>query len=124
MSSLTTLIYELCLSSHVLCECDQPKTQSLNFLGKKVGNSAFVILFWIFQIKGFRDYVELYIKNKTDDSNMPLKIVYENVNDRWEVAITQSEKGFQQASFVNSIATTKVCLFRSRVFWDFSKYSF
>ena len=37
-----------------------------------------------------------------------MKVVHEIVNDRWEVAVTMSEKGFQQASFVNSIATTKV----------------
>ena len=39
-----------------------------------------------------------------------MKVVHEIVNDRWEVAVTMSEKGFQQASFVNSIATTKVGL--------------
>ena len=39
----------------------------------------------------------------------PLKIIYEQVNPRWEVAVCLSaEKGFQQVSFVNSIATTKV----------------
>jgi len=38
----------------------------------------------------------------------PLKCVYENVNPRWEVAVALSDKGFQQMSFVNSIATTKV----------------
>ena len=32
---------------------------------------------------------------------------HEKINDRWEVAVTTSETGFQQMSFVNSIATTK-----------------
>ena len=42
----------------------------------------------------------------------PLKIIYEQVNPRWEVAVCLSaEKGFQQVSFVNSIATTKVSNF-------------
>ena len=50
----------------------------------------------------------MHVKGRTDDSNQPLKVVYENVSDRWEVAVTLSEKGFQQVSFVNSIATTKV----------------
>lgn len=59
-------------------------------------------------MKSFRDYIDLFIKDKTDDNGMPLKVVYEKVNDRWEVGLTLSEKGFQQASFVNSIATTKV----------------
>ncbi|XP_049810564.1 DNA topoisomerase 2-alpha-like isoform X1 [Schistocerca nitens] len=58
-------------------------------------------------VKNFKDYVELYIKNKDDETGNPLKIVYEQVNDRWEVALTISDKGFQQVSFVNSIATTK-----------------
>ncbi|KAL5006038.1 hypothetical protein ScPMuIL_017196 [Solemya velum] len=58
-------------------------------------------------VKNFRDYVDLFIKDKTDEAGAPLKVVHEHVNDRWEVAITMSEKGFQQASFVNSIATTK-----------------
>lgn len=58
-------------------------------------------------IKGFKDYIDLYIKDFTDDVGNPLKVVYENVNDRWEIAMTSSERGFQQVSFVNSIATTK-----------------
>ncbi|CAH1789869.1 unnamed protein product [Owenia fusiformis] len=58
-------------------------------------------------VKNFKDYIDLYVKNKTDENNSPLKVVYENVNERWEVAVCMSEKGFQQVSFVNSIATTK-----------------
>jgi DNA topoisomerase-2 len=61
-------------------------------------------------VKTFKDYIDLYIKNKEDDVGNPLKVVYESVNPRWEVAITTSDKGFQQVSFVNSIATTKVPL--------------
>jgi len=56
-------------------------------------------------VKNFKDYVDFYIKKKEDD---PLKVVYENCGPRWEVALTLSDKGFQQISFVNSIATTKV----------------
>lgn len=63
-----------------------------------------------FQVKNFRDYIDLFIKDKSDEAGAPLKIVYEQPNPRWEVAITLSDKGFQQASFVNSIATTKVSL--------------
>ncbi|XP_074640102.1 DNA topoisomerase 2-alpha-like isoform X2 [Tubulanus polymorphus] len=58
-------------------------------------------------IKGFKDYVDLFVKDKVDENNEPLKVVYEEVSPRWEVAVTMSEKGFQQCSFVNSIATTK-----------------
>lgn len=58
-------------------------------------------------VKNFKDYIDLYLKETKDDSGTPLKICYESVSDRWEVAVTLSDKGFQQVSFVNSIATTK-----------------
>ncbi|XP_004074154.1 DNA topoisomerase 2-beta [Oryzias latipes] len=58
-------------------------------------------------VNGFRSYVDLYVKEKLDETGVPLKVVNEMVNDRWEVCLTMSEKGFQQISFVNSIATTK-----------------
>lgn len=58
-------------------------------------------------VKNFKDYVDFYIKGREDDVGNPLKIVYENCGPRWEVAIALSDKGFQQMSFVNSIATTK-----------------
>ncbi|XP_026468144.1 DNA topoisomerase 2 [Ctenocephalides felis] len=58
-------------------------------------------------IKDFKDYIDFYIRGKEDEMGNPLKVVYENVNPRWEVAMTLSDKGFQQVSFVNSIATTK-----------------
>ncbi|XP_068603154.1 DNA topoisomerase 2-beta [Brachionichthys hirsutus] len=58
-------------------------------------------------INGFRSYVDLYVKDKLDETGVALKVVNETVNDRWEVCLTMSEKGFQQIGFVNSIATTK-----------------
>ncbi|KAJ1135680.1 hypothetical protein NDU88_002118 [Pleurodeles waltl] len=58
-------------------------------------------------VNGFRSYVEMYVKDKIDETGNPLKVIHEVVNDRWEVCLTMSEKGFQQISFVNSIATTK-----------------
>jgi DNA topoisomerase II len=58
-------------------------------------------------VKNFKEYIDLYIKDRNDDSGSPMKICYENVSDRWEVAVTLSDRGFQQVSFVNSIATTK-----------------
>lgn len=58
-------------------------------------------------VKNFKDYVDLYIKDKEDDTGNSLKIVYDNPSERWEVAMTLSSVGFQQVSFVNSIATTK-----------------
>lgn len=59
-------------------------------------------------MRNFKDYVDLYIKDKVDDNGQPVKLVHEACGERWEVGVCLSEKGFQQASFVNSIATTKV----------------
>lgn len=58
-------------------------------------------------VKHFQDYIDLYIKNKTDDVGNQIKLVYEEVNPRWQVGVALSDKGFQSVSFVNSIATTK-----------------
>lgn len=67
-------------------------------------------------IKTFKDYVGLYLKARDDEDDLALgsdsekktnSVVHEVVNKRWEVCVTTSTKGFQQASFVNSIATTK-----------------
>uniref|UniRef100_A0A4W4H0G8 DNA topoisomerase 2 n=1 Tax=Electrophorus electricus TaxID=8005 RepID=A0A4W4H0G8_ELEEL len=58
-------------------------------------------------VNGFRSYVDLYVKDRTDETGSSLTVVHEVVNPRWEVCLTMSEKGFQQVSFVNSIATTK-----------------
>ncbi|CAL1599176.1 unnamed protein product [Knipowitschia caucasica] len=58
-------------------------------------------------IVNFRSYVDMYVKDKVDELGQPLKVVHEAVNSRWEICLTMSEKGFQQVSFVNSIATTK-----------------
>uniref|UniRef100_A0A182PWC0 DNA topoisomerase 2 n=1 Tax=Anopheles epiroticus TaxID=199890 RepID=A0A182PWC0_9DIPT len=58
-------------------------------------------------VKTFKDYVDLFLKDTTDDIGGQVKVCYEVVNERWEVAVAISERGFQQVSFVNSIATTK-----------------
>ncbi|XP_059181316.1 DNA topoisomerase 2-alpha isoform X2 [Centropristis striata] len=58
-------------------------------------------------LTGFRSYVDMYVKDKVNELGSPLNVTHEVVNDRWEVCVTMSEKGFQQVSFVNSIATTK-----------------
>ncbi|XP_061616843.1 DNA topoisomerase 2-beta isoform X1 [Phyllopteryx taeniolatus] len=58
-------------------------------------------------VNGFRSYVDLYVKDKLDETGVALKVLHETVNERWEVCLAMSEKGFQQISFVNSIATTK-----------------
>ncbi|XP_037546717.1 DNA topoisomerase 2-alpha [Nematolebias whitei] len=58
-------------------------------------------------VTGFRSYVDMYVKDKVDELGGPLTVIHDVVNERWEVCLTMSEKGFQQVSFVNSIATTK-----------------
>uniref|UniRef100_A0A182IK02 DNA topoisomerase 2 n=1 Tax=Anopheles atroparvus TaxID=41427 RepID=A0A182IK02_ANOAO len=58
-------------------------------------------------VKTFKDYIDLFLKDAVDDVGGQVKVCYENVNERWEVAVAISERGFQQVSFVNSIATTK-----------------
>ena len=62
------------------------------------------------QVKTFKSYVELYLRGQSseEEEEIPRKVIHEVVNPRWEVAVTASNGGFQQASFVNSIATTKV----------------
>jgi DNA topoisomerase-2 len=52
--------------------------------------------------KNFEKYVDLYIGAKSEQVR-----IYEQVNDRWEVAVTYSDDGFKQVSFVNGI-----CCFR------------
>lgn len=76
-----------------------------------------------FQVQGFKQYVELYTKNTADESGEPLKMCYEQAGPRWEVALTVSDKGFQQVSFVNSIATTKVG-FQTNIFIKHERLEF
>ncbi|VDM46417.1 unnamed protein product [Toxocara canis] len=58
-------------------------------------------------VQGFKQYVEQYVKYNINNHGEPYGFIYEQVNNRWEVALTVSERGFQQVSFANSIATTK-----------------
>lgn len=54
-------------------------------------------------VKNFKDYCDLILAGRTND----FPVIHEVVNDRWEVCMTVSDSGFQQVSFVNSIATSK-----------------
>ena len=62
------------------------------------------------KVKGFKDYVDLYLRGVKNTEGEQPKVVHEICNPRWEICVTVSDNGFQQASFVNSIATTKVHL--------------
>lgn len=61
----------------------------------------------VLPIRKFEDYCKLYLTSETDEFNNPTKLIYERFSDRWEIAIGCSDMGFQQVSFVNSIATSK-----------------
>ena len=56
---------------------------------------------------GDKNSLKNTFQGRQDESGNQLKCVHEAVNDRWEIAFAPSGKGFQQISFVNSIATTK-----------------
>ncbi|XP_077595631.1 DNA topoisomerase 2-alpha [Stigmatopora nigra] len=58
-------------------------------------------------VKDFQSYVDLYVADNVTETGNKLTVLHEVVNARWEVCLAVSEKGFQQVSFVNSIATTK-----------------
>lgn len=58
-------------------------------------------------VKSFQDYTKLFLESPDDEGAEKPALVYETVNERWEIAFSISDKGFQQVSFVNSIATTK-----------------
>ena len=58
-------------------------------------------------IKSFSDYVNFILQGHTDEMGNQIKCISEKCGDRWNVAVAVSDSGFQQMSFVNSIATTK-----------------
>uniref|UniRef100_A0A0N4ZG69 DNA topoisomerase 2 n=1 Tax=Parastrongyloides trichosuri TaxID=131310 RepID=A0A0N4ZG69_PARTI len=58
-------------------------------------------------VKSFKEYAEKYVESIVGEDGEKPKVIYEKINDRWEVALTVSERGFQSVSFVNSIATSK-----------------
>lgn len=55
------------------------------------------------KIENFKDYVNLY---DMEESQQYAKC-HEVINNRWEVIVTVSENQFMQASFVNSICTSR-----------------
>ena len=59
--------------------------------------------------KNFESYVKMYYAKKTSDGkNNPIKVVHENVNSRWEIAVgysKDSSDGDRYISFVNGIST-------------------
>jgi DNA topoisomerase II len=67
------------------------------------------------KVKNFKQYVDMYVSSVAAEAeeagggatqNKPT-IIYETINNRWEVAFTVSDGTFQQVSFANSISTMK-----------------
>ncbi|KAJ2993089.1 DNA topoisomerase 2 [Globomyces sp. JEL0801] len=54
------------------------------------------------KIKDFKGYVELYLKSSELSSRTP--IIYERINERWEVAFTSSEGGTHVAAIADQMA--------------------
>ena len=50
------------------------------------------------KVKNFKQYCELYFKEEMADRETKPTLVYENVNDRWEVGVCASDGQFQQVS--------------------------
>ncbi|KAJ7674423.1 DNA topoisomerase II [Mycena rosella] len=68
----------------------------------------------ITNVKNFKQYVEMYLSSAASAANdaggaAPAKplLIYERINNRWEVGFAVSDGSFQQVSFANSISTTK-----------------
>ncbi|KAG8948449.1 DNA topoisomerase 2, partial [Tulasnella sp. 419] len=68
------------------------------------------------KVKGFKSYAEMYLSSVADASaeasggaaQAKPTLVFEAINDRWEVGFAISDSGnFQQVSFANSISTIK-----------------
>jgi len=67
------------------------------------------------KVKSFKQYVEMYLESAQAEAieasggaaQPKNQIIYERLNDRWEIAFTVSDGSFQQVSFANSISTFK-----------------
>ncbi|KAH6572181.1 hypothetical protein BASA60_006741 [Batrachochytrium salamandrivorans] len=59
------------------------------------------------KVKDFKGYVDLYLDAVNPETGVKPPIIYERINDRWEVAYTHSDGQFSQVSFANSICTSK-----------------
>ena len=60
-------------------------------------------------VNNFKDYVDLYIKDKYFDEEAKVEYpkIEANSSERWEVIFSMTDGSFQQVSFVNGICTSK-----------------
>jgi len=54
------------------------------------------------ECKNFERYVDFYLGDKKECAR-----IYKKINDDWEVALANSDVGFEQVSFVNGLSTIK-----------------
>ncbi|WBW72278.1 DNA topoisomerase II [Schizosaccharomyces osmophilus] len=59
------------------------------------------------KVSGFKKYVDMYLSSSTPSDSESPTVIYEQVNDRWEIAFAVSDEEFNQVSFVNNIATIR-----------------
>jgi len=59
------------------------------------------------KVHGFRSYVDLYVKDKLDETGVSLKVVNETVNDRWEVCLTMSVCGARKGNWIRECKWTQ-----------------
>ena len=89
MSGMTDDVYELLRRRTIDAAACTNKNVSIYFNEEKL------------QVKDFEKYAELFI-----DKDDPL--IYENCNDRWEIAVSICKNGsYEQISFVNGINTIR-----------------
>ncbi|XP_076821820.1 DNA topoisomerase 2-alpha-like [Clavelina lepadiformis] len=110
-SDFTCITFEPDLSKFHMTELDKDTVALLSRRAYDLAGSSPGVKIYLngnrLPVKNFKDYVQLYINDIKDENGEKLKVVHEQVNPRWEICLTSSDKGFQQISFVNSIATTK-----------------
>jgi DNA topoisomerase-2 len=58
-------------------------------------------------VKGFKDYINYYLKDDNIEGEIEYPRIYESPNNRWEVMLTVADTSFNQVSFCNSICTSK-----------------
>lgn len=89
LKGITDDIYELFKRRTIDAAACTNKTVTVSFNDEKL------------PVKDFEKYAELFI----DKKESPL--IYENCNERWEVAVGLSKNNYEQISFVNGINTVR-----------------
>lgn len=89
LKGITDDIYQLFKRRTIDAAACTNKTVSVSFNEEKL------------PVKDFEKYAELFV-DKTDSF-----LIYENCNERWEIAVSLAKNGYEQISFVNGINTVR-----------------